>query len=58
MSVISMFDRKKPVDQMTEQKEDTDLLAIAEKNRKNAERIAKERLAANKAVLRSYRIKH
>ena len=31
---------------------------IMERNRKNKERVEKERLSANKSVLRSYRIKN
>jgi len=34
------------------------LKAIAERNRKNEERIKKEKANANKHVLRAYRIKH
>lgn len=59
-NVISLFSKReeKKAEQTSVQKEDVDLLAIAERNRKNDERVAKERASANKSVLRSYRIKH
>lgn len=66
MSVISLADRKnkakensenadkdKPANEMTEE----DFKAIEAKNKKNAERVAKERANANKGVTRSYNLK-
>lgn len=58
-NVISLFaarsknDPALPVESTSE-----DLLVIAERNKRNAERVAKERAAANRSTLRSYRIKH
>lgn len=62
--VISLADRKnkakektenadKPDNEMTEE----DFKAIQEKNKRNAERVAKERANANKGVKRSYNLK-
>lgn len=58
MSNVIEFKPKEKVKE-DDKKEDkaTDLDAVAEANKKNDERVAKERLAANKSVLRSYRIK-
>lgn len=41
-----------------EPKEGESFSDVMNRNQKNAERMAKERLNANKSVLRSYRIKH
>ena len=45
-------DKDKPANEMTEE----DFKAIEAKNKKNAERIAKERANANGSVKRSYRL--
>lgn len=55
--VISIADRPKKEDKKAET-EETGLDAVIRRNKENAERVAKERAAANKAVLRSHRIKH
>ncbi len=53
---------KEYLDNVAKKKEtvvtEEELKAIAEKNKKNDERLAKERAKANKTVLRSYRIKN
>lgn len=41
-----------------ETKEEESFEEVAARNKRNAERLAKERNAANKSVLRSYRIKN
>lgn len=60
-NIISLKDRKKTKEKSeSTDKEMTaaDLEAIVVKNKKNKEKVEKERLAANKNVLRSYRIKN
>lgn len=56
-NVIDLFAARKQKPQVEPEVESTDLDTIAEKNRKNAERLRKEREQANKSVLRSYHIK-
>lgn len=57
-NVVSLFAKREVKKDEPKDAENVDLLAIAEKNKKNAERVAAERLRANKGVLRSYRIKN
>lgn len=60
--VRSIFEKKKeepPKPELTKEEQAAyDFEADMERNRKLKERKAKERLEANKGVLRSYRIKH
>ena len=60
-NVVNMFEKKKAIEEKKQDEEISDaesLEAIAKKNKENTERVAKERAAKNKGVLRSYRIKH
>jgi hypothetical protein len=61
-NVVSLFQRREQQAQAAasapvEKKEET-FEEIAARNKKNADRMAKERANANKSVLRSYRIKN
>lgn len=58
-NAINMFEakRKREKEEGSSAAEES-FAEIAERNKKNAERLAKERAQANKNVLRSYRIKH
>jgi hypothetical protein len=58
-NVRSIFgaDKKKSEKEIKDEAAE-DLAKVEENNKKNAERVRKEREAANKSVLRSYRIKH
>ncbi len=63
-NVVSLFQRRDQqaqaaasVDSAEDKKEES-FEEVAARNKKNAERMAKERNAANKSVLRSYRIKN
>ena len=49
---------KKETEGPKEEESASDLEKVMERNKANAERVAKERLNANRSVLRSYRIKH
>lgn len=63
--VISLAERKNKAKENTETADkdkavemtDEDFKAIEAKNKKNAERVAKERANANKGVTRSYNLK-
>lgn len=60
-NVVSIFGKKEKVMKSDENElelNDEEFDSIIEKNRKNKERERRERLNANKSVLRSYRIKH
>lgn len=65
-NVVSLFQRREQQAQAastegveaSDKKEGESFQEIAERNKKNAERMAKERANANKSVLRSYRIKN
>lgn len=63
-NVVSLFAARKAkeasasAEVKTEAKKEESFSDVMEKNMKNKERIEKERLNANKSVLRSYRIKH
>lgn len=58
--VISLKDAKskKKDEEIKPDESSIDFNAIMEYNKKKKEKEEKERLAANKSVLRSYRIKH
>lgn len=55
MTIINLADRKKKEEPPTE--EELDLTAVEEKNKKNKERVERERKSANQQVLNSYRIR-
>lgn len=62
-NVVSLFQRREQQAQAAsvetaEEKKEESFEEVAARNKKNAERMAKERNAANKSVLRSYRIKN
>lgn len=57
-NVIPFKAKIKEVEEVTETKAEMSFEEVQEYNRKNEERLRKERLQANKSVLRSYRIKH
>ncbi len=61
-NVVSLFQRREQQAQVasseTDDKKEESFEDVAARNKKNAERLAKERNAANKSVLRSYRIKN
>jgi hypothetical protein len=59
-NVISIGKNKEKTEKKDEEKDttETSMEEIAKKNQANEERLRKERLQANKSVLRSYRIKH
>ncbi len=61
-NVVSLFQRREQQAQVasseTDDKKEESFEEVAARNKKNAERLAKERNAANKSVLRSYRIKN
>jgi len=62
-NVVSLFDAKqKAADahQIADEKKESEMTfeEIVERNKRNAERMRRERLMANKSVLRSYRIKN
>ena len=57
-NVIPFKAKTKEVEEATETKTEMSFEEVQEYNRKNEERLRKERLQANKGVLRSYRIKH
>lgn len=54
--VISLFAKREK--KQEEEAEGETFEQTMERNKKNAERVVKERADANKSVLRSYRIKH
>lgn len=56
--VINIFDRKKKDEAITKLPDmsEEDFKRIAEKNKKNAERVAKERANANRNVKRSHNL--
>ena len=58
-NVINLFKKKKKEEEKPEQNQEVlDFFEnIKQKNTENEERLRKERLKANKSVLRSYRIK-
>lgn len=61
-NVVDMFAFKKAAKPKTKEETDTEevslsMAEVSEKNKKNKDRVEKERLQANKGVLRSYRIK-
>lgn len=61
-NVVSLFSSRKAADGESEDGatlgDDESFDNVMERNRKNKERVEKERLNANKSVLRSYRIKN
>ena len=64
-NVISLFESRKAVTEAEEaaaksegQKAGESFMDVMKQNAKNKERVEKERLSANKTVLRTYRIKH
>jgi hypothetical protein len=60
--VISLFASRKKIQEDALDEESQEFAEsfddVMERNTKNRERLRKERLNANKSVLRSYRIKH
>lgn len=61
-NVVSLFDAKKKAAEAhaDDVKSESDMTfeEIAARNKRNADRLSRERNTANKSVLRSYRIKH
>lgn len=62
-NIVSFFAKKQeksdePQEEKTQEQVDAEIKASMERNKKNQERVAKERANANKSVLRSYRIKN
>lgn len=58
--VVSIFSVEKKIVE-EEEKEEEEILSMEEvalKNKRNKERLEKERKKANKGVIRSYRLKH
>jgi hypothetical protein len=56
-NVISFFAKREKKEEDEKPAEGETFEQAMERNRKNAERVAKERANANKSVLRSYRIR-
>ena len=57
-NVVSIFSAKKKAKKDEPKEDSLGMEEIATKNKRNQERIARERANANKSTLRSYRIKH
>jgi hypothetical protein len=61
-NVVSLFDKKKEKEEKTETTEKVEVKETFEeamkRNEATKQRMEKDRLNANKSVLRSYRIKH
>lgn len=61
-NVVSLFAKKVETEEPKEGTEavetEFDFNSSVDRNKKNKERVERERLSANKGVLRSYRIKH
>ena len=59
-NVVSLFEAKKNIEESEDTKPESEMTfeEIMTRNKRNADRMKKERGQANKSVLRSYRIKH